>query len=61
MKWYPFEGMSVLDDRAEPLIWPGLESLTLGKIESAGEVPCKMDPRNDRLRAISWAADALGS
>jgi hypothetical protein len=36
--------MSVSDDRAEPLIWPGLESLTFAKIESAGEVRARWIP-----------------
>jgi hypothetical protein len=45
MEWDPTEGMSASsDDRAEPLIWPGLESLTLGKIESAGEVHARWIP-----------------
>jgi hypothetical protein len=62
MDWYFFEGMSVSDDRAEPLIWPGLESLTLWKIESAGEVRARWIPGTTNYalyhgREMLWAAD----
>jgi hypothetical protein len=62
LDWYPSEGMLVSDDRAEPLIWPGLESLTLGKIESAGEVrtrwiPGTMNYTSYHGRRMLWAVD----
>jgi hypothetical protein len=54
--------MSVFDDRAEPLIWPGLKSLTLGKIESAGEVRARWIPGTTDYapypgRGMLWAVD----
>jgi hypothetical protein len=62
LDWYPSEGMSVFDDRAEPLIWSVLESLTLGKIESAGEVRARWIPGTTDYapyhgRGMLWAVD----
>jgi hypothetical protein len=62
MDWYLSEGMSISDDWAEPLIWPNLESLTFGKIESAGEMRSRWisgttDYAPYHGRGMLWAVD----
>jgi hypothetical protein len=62
MEWHGWEGMSALGDEDEPLIWPGLESLTLGKIESAGKVRARWIPGTTDYapyhgRGMLWAID----
>jgi hypothetical protein len=58
-----WEGMSASGgDGDEPLIWPGLESLTLGKIESAGEVRARWISRTTDYapyhgRGMLWEID----
>jgi hypothetical protein len=63
MNWDPAEGiLASSDDRAEPLMWPGLESLTLGKIASVGEVHARWIPGTTDYapyhgRGMLWAID----